>query len=197
MSSVLRPVGPESAGTYWLRRVLLIAVLVVVIVVVAHECGGGGAAGPSAGSRSTVTPSTPTASPPVTHHPQRCRAAQLALTLATDSPTYRVGQTPKFTATIRNTGTAACRLNAGPSHEVWTVTSGKDRIWSTEGCVQSHGLRLITLKRHATHLISVFWDGRRRSAGCVTGPPATPGTYVLSAVVDGLQAASVPFRLTS
>jgi len=79
MSTVLHPVGPEPARTYWIRRVLILAaVLIVVIIVLAVVIGSAGSpaaaddppaggASPSAGSSSSteVSPSTinPTATP--------------------------------------------------------------------------------------------------------------------------------------
>jgi hypothetical protein len=113
MSTVLHPVGPEPARTYWIRRALILgAVLVVVIIVMAVVIGFNGSsaaaddppagdpsvlAGPSSSatvSPAAVTPSsvvsampTDTASPSSTRSPSATSTPSLLARTASPSAT--------------------------------------------------------------------------------------------------------------
>jgi hypothetical protein len=197
VSSVLRPVGPESPGTYWLRRAGIIAVLVVLIILLAHACSGGGGAKNPGAARVGPSPSV-SADPSPTTTKQKKPACndRLAAALATDQKSYAVGDNPKFTATLSNTGTTSCTLVSGASRQVWTVTSGHDQVWTTQGCVASQAVARLTIKAHGEYTTSVVWNGRRRDSHCNVGEQATAGTYVVSATIDGVRATPVVFRVS-
>lgn len=197
MSGVLHPVGPESPGTYWFRRILVLAVVVVVVAVVAYACSGGGS-GKSAGPSPHRTPTTPTTAPTSTPktHPNRCTSRDVGVTLSTGKRSYPVGATPTLNATLSNTTDAACTLVSGAVRMHWAITSGHDKVWSTAGCVTSKAVAVIRVKPHAERRFTTTWNGRRMDPNCTVGQPATAGTYVLSATIDGLPAKSVVFQLT-
>lgn len=197
MSSVLHPVGPESPGTYWFRRILLLAVVVVVVAVLSYACSGGGrdrAAAPPAHRTVTSSPATPSSSP--THRSTRCTGRDVSVTLSTDKRQYSTGATPTLIATVSNTADTACTLVSGAVRMHWTITSGHDKVWSTVGCVTSKAVAVVHVRAHAERTFTTTWNGRRLDPNCTVGQPATAGTYVLSATIDGLPARSVVFQLS-
>lgn len=194
MSSVLSPVGPQPARVYWLRRVLVLGIPLILIIVIAVSCSGGGGK-PSAGSGGPQT--TPTDTSGTTND---CLASDLSAAINTSTDTYDVGQSALFTGVLTNVGTSACRLTTSPSTEIWTVTSGADRVWTTgpsAGCPQSTVATTKVLEAGASRQISISWDGKRLLPGCTAGDPAANGTYHLSAKLDGVHAEQVTFHIVT
>jgi hypothetical protein len=103
MSNVLRPVGPEPAQTYWLRRVAVIAAAVVVLAVIAALIVNGTSSGsavqaspppPTLVVAETATPTpTPSATTPsASASPTAVRATTAAPTTAAPSAAPRSTQ---------------------------------------------------------------------------------------------------------
>jgi hypothetical protein len=102
MSNVLRPVGPEPAQTYWLRRVAVIAAAVVVLAVIAALIVNGTSSGsavqaspppPTLVVAETATPTpTPSATPSASVSPTAARATTAAPTTAAPSAAPRSTQ---------------------------------------------------------------------------------------------------------
>lgn len=194
---MLRPVGPFGPRVYWLRRAVLLAILAVIIIVIAEACSGGSK---SPSPRASNTPKahphqTNSSSPPV--KAAACTPSGLTLALSTDSGTYTSGQAPKLTGVFTNSTSTACKLTVSPSQEFWTVTSGTDTIWTTRGCTQSQAARTIKIAAGATKMVSIFWNGHRLDSGCTEGVAAAPGTYHLSATLDGVTGTKATFHITS
>jgi hypothetical protein len=198
MSGVLRPVGPERQGTYWVRRLVVLVIAVLVVLLLAHACSSGGGSTPS-GATAATSP-TPSSASPVSPAPTptgvtTCPKSALTVTISSDKRDYAAGDTPRFTAKLRTTGTTPCSVRSGASRQQWTVTSGRVETWTTAGCVGSSKAATVTLRPHHAHVVSITWNGRRRGTDCRQGAAATGGTYVLSATIDGAKATPVVFRI--
>jgi len=119
MSSVLHPVGPEPARTYWLRRALVIgAPLVVLALLVALLTGRGGsrqAVPAPVAIPSTAMPSTPTPTP---------LASALPSGSAPNSATSAAKSTPPK-ASVTATGTKAPKPLVCDSATLRTTLTGK------------------------------------------------------------------------
>jgi hypothetical protein len=207
----LQPVGPLPASTYWRRRVLLVVLLVVVLLVLLKACGGDSKKDTLSGPGSSPTPTPtaaaseqPSAAPSVTVSPappspaplQTCRDAVLQVTAESDAESYASGAAPKFTLTVRNIGSVACRRALGPGAVELRVFSGEDRIWSSDDCNDAKGQGVLTLAPGAARALSVQWSGKRTKPGCETGDPAQPGTYRVSARVGTIVRQGSVFRFT-
>ncbi|WP_267594056.1 hypothetical protein [Carbonactinospora thermoautotrophica] len=139
-------------------------------------------------------PSTPTLSP----DPELCRPGDIKVTVQTDKRQYAPGVNPFFTLTVENVGQSACRLWVGGDTTELVVTSGTDRIWSSEDCRQGGQAELERFEPGVpVTLRHVIWQRVRSKPGCPTGSPqlARPGTYVVTGSVRGLQPARAVFEL--
>jgi hypothetical protein len=202
--AVLQPVGSRPPYVYWVRRLALIVVLIVLVVLAAHACSGGGSSDRDAAlgqradqhpvtssSASPGTSATPTASEPI----RSCRAQDLTVSASADATTYPRGVEPRFTAVVRNTG-SACRFPTALSSRTWRILSGSYRVWSTADCRRSPAGRPVTLKPGAQVAYVLRWDRFGSVPGCASaGPKAQPGTYRLYVTIDGASAPAAVFVL--
>ena len=195
-SALWRPVGPRPSRVYWTRRLVLLAVVVLVVVLLAHACSGG-TTRPQGSStpRGTPTPTATTSSRPA--GVTTCGMQDLEVTAATDAPTYPAGALPRLSAVVRNTSSQACRFRTAPALRVWTIVSGRDRVWTSADCTRSGAKGSSKLKAGHTIAYALVWNRHRSAKGCPAQTPAAPpGTYQLRVSVNGVAAATVVFHLT-
>jgi hypothetical protein len=196
-NALLRPVGPQPARVYWVRRSVLLAVVLVIVLVVAYSCSSSGSG----------TPRRPTADR--SHRPQpsassspstaaTCKPGDLNVVATTDAVSYPAGTVPNFTASVTNNSGVSCRLPSAPADRVWTVTSGADQVWTTSDCPQSAAEVLHLLKSGHSVTYTQSWDRQRSASGCASpGTTAGPGTYVLTVSIAGKRSPQAVFHLTS
>jgi hypothetical protein len=198
MSTVLRPVGPHEAWVYWVRRAVLVGVIVVILVVAIVVFAGGSPSKPRAKSPGpSPTVSTSTSTTPATTQVSACDPSALKLVLSTNSDTYPAGQSPTLVGEFTNSASTACTVSIDPANDVWRITSGTDRIWTTKGCASKGTTKQLKLKPGGTKMVSIAWDGRRLTSGCDEGTVALPGEYVLRATLNGVKGQPAVFHITS
>jgi len=79
-----------------------------------------------------------------------------------------------------------CAAVVDATRLVVTVTSGKDRIWTTAHCLTAIPKATLALSPGKASTTTITWDGHRSAAKCPkTTPVAKPGTYVVQATYDG------------
>jgi len=202
MSTILRPVGPQPARVYWLRRAVVVGALVLVVLLLwsmVRGAGGGDAAADDA-------PDTAQATEPVAEEPaedgddaaRTCAAADLTLVVTADAATYAAGANPTFTVRITNTSDSSCTVDAGEKTRELLVTSGSDRIWSSLDCVADDAPeRVLLLPAGASdEPVSVAWPRVRSNEQCGEGLPAPrPGTYHVVAKLVGAESQPATFTL--
>ena len=225
----VRPVGPLSERTYWLRRALLLVPVLLVLLLV-RSCADGGDAPddqlaatrvpavvpPSAVPLPTVPPSPdvgappttdPTTTEPLTTAPvpapgepapvTACVPDALQLVASTDARSYPTSASPRLTLTVRNTGPAACAAPLGQSAVELEVTSGPDRVWSSDDCDPGGAADPVVLAPGEAQALAVTWSGTRSAPGCPGDrEQATAGTYRLVGRAGGLASAPAVFVLT-
>ena len=187
MSTIRNPVGPQPKNVYWRRRLLvllgLLAVIVVVILIVARPGAGKPAAHPT---NTTHTPVAATAA---------CKASDVKVVGVTDAVSYAAGVDPQLSLTITNTGSTACSFNAGSDQQVYVVTSGTEKIWSSKDCQTGAVSATTTLQPGAAVKSTPFAWSRTRSnpAACsaTNSPQVTAGgaSYHLTVTVNGVTSA--------
>jgi len=206
----LRPVGPEPAATYWQRRALVLAAVLVALLVVGLLLGAlfgsddepdrlaGPAARPSASSPAMGASASPSALPTPSPTLGPCEASALRVTARTEEETYPVGGRPELELSVTTTGTAPCQRDLGQAAVELLVSSGGDRIWSSDDCAPGGPVKLTTLEPGAPEVTRLTWSGRRSLPGC-EGPEAQAqaGTYRVTARVGDLRVEGSPFRITS
>lgn len=212
MSTVLRPVGPNPPRVYWIRRLVVLVVLGAVVVggvvlaraVASHDgttigaARVGAAAAPSqAATPSQATTPSQTATPSPAATPVDCTAAHLKLTLAATAGQYAAGVNPVLKATVTNTGTAPCTVDAGDAAREVVVSSGADRIWSTKDCASADtASKQVLLAAGARETKDISWRRVRSASGCPANLQAPrTGTYQAVATLLGTSAPTVTFVL--
>ena len=184
MSTIRTPVGPQPSKVYWRRRlVVLIGVLAVILIIVLIVVRPGGGK-PTA--LNTHTPPTAAVKAPA------CVPADVKVVAVTDALSYAPGVDPQLSLTITNTGAAACSFQDGSDKQVYEITSGTEKIWSSKDCQTGAQPATTTLKPNVPVKSTPFpWDRTRSNpAACsATNAPqviAGGASYHLTVTVNGI-----------
>lgn len=91
----------------------------------------------------------------------------------------------------------ACTFTVSPDTLVVKVSSGRDRIWSSQDCKKSITKGSVTVYSGTPATVPVAWNGRRSEAGCGPGTSwAMPGWYHVTAAAQGSTPTDVQFEVT-
>lgn len=211
MSTVLKPVGPHSPGVYWARRAVMLLLLIALVAAVifglrALLLGSGSATSPVPAATKEPTQTT---SPSVQASPTQqstaaptvadgtasaaiptCTAQQIQIVATADKDEYAPDATAKLGMTITNASDAPCVMDVGNGPLELRVTSGSDRIWSSDDCQTeaSSDVRTIEPGEAGRMVSSVEWGLTRSAPGCKGGEEQVlPGNYRLTARAGDLQ----------
>ncbi|MCS5718108.1 hypothetical protein N1027_08155 [Herbiconiux sp. CPCC 205763] len=214
MSTIRHPVGPQPKKVYWRRRlvVLLLALAIIAIVVLivvrpgsgaADASNGGIHAGPPPTTASTdaaTTDSDATSTPGAVDAPSTtpagevvaCAAGNISITPVTDAANYDAATKPQLSFTITNTGSEACKINAGTSQQIYTITSGQETYWVSTDCQTDPSDTQAVLEPGVAVSSTPFtWDRTRSSKDTCSGGdrpqvPAAGASYHLNVQVAGI-----------
>ncbi|MFB2596586.1 hypothetical protein ACEXQE_02225 [Herbiconiux sp. P17] len=218
MSSIRHPVGPQPKKVYWRRRlvVLLLALAIIAIVVLivvrpgsgpADASNGGIHTGPppttaatdaadTTGSDATSTPGAvdaPSTTPP--GEVVACAAGNISISPVTDAANYDAATKPQLSFTITNTGSEACKINAGTSQQIYTITSGEETYWVSTDCQTDPSDTQAVLEPGVAVASTPFtWDRTRSSKDTCSASdrpqvPAAGASYHLNVQVAGIDSA--------
>lgn len=200
-----RPVGPEPAQTYWLRRAVVAALVLLPLVLLLSLLGGDDgqerlATSPPASRPlpSQVSTSDPTASPSASPTPSAvpCEADVVRIEALADEEAYDLGATPRLALRVTNTGSGPCVRDLGQAAVELLVVSGSDRIWSSDDCAPGGEADPTVLEPGASEVSTVTWPGTRSEPGCDGGQEAaSAGTYRVSGRVGELREQGTSFIL--
>ena len=222
MRSMARPQGRLPARVYWVRRTLVLAVALGLVFGIAQLLGGtGDPAGDSAqvvGSDpapATVVPSESTADsdpeaererggkkrkPEKTRTPLAqptgpCRSSDVVV-----KPKVRdaanAGSVVRFRLKLTTLESPACTWTVSPESLVVKVTSGEDRIWSTQDCPDAVPQVDVVVRRDVPAKVDMGWRGQRSDSTCSRQPAwAFPGFYHVEAAAFGAEPTGVQFEL--
>lgn len=125
-----------------------------------------------------------------------CGPESLAVLVSTDDARYSPDAVPVVTMTLRNDGEAPCDVETGSAAVELVVTSGSDRVWSSDDCEQQGGSRVVSLDPGAEDSTTVQWRRERSAPGCRDDlPEPRPGTYVVTGRIGELTSDGVSFVL--
>jgi hypothetical protein len=226
MSGLLHPVGPESAQIYWVRRALVFGaatVLAVAVMLIISGTSSGmatqpkpPAAGdpvPAAAATSSESPSEldtamrtpspvdfsaspgPTASTGEKGGSVDCEAEELRPTL-TGKHRIALQERITFHLSLINGSDHTCAARVTKKNFELTISSGSDRIWSTDDCRSA--IEEISRKLGSEHAVawSLTWDGKRSKSNCRSARGTLrPGTYVATARLDGAEPVQLRMQL--
>lgn len=222
--SVAHPRGPLPKRVYWFRRLLVLAILAALVMVIMRFISGGsdgkdadaGAndqAAPVAGEQSPPvgdaggddagapvgTEGEPVTAPettaPALEVPSGpCSPRDLEIVASVDNP--RGGGDVPITLTLATKAEGACTFAVSSDSIALRITSGADRIWTTQQCPKAVPTTSVVLRKETPAQVQVTWNGRRSDDGCTTKTKwALPGYYHAAAAAFGSEPTDVQFEL--
>ncbi|HVM26223.1 MAG TPA: hypothetical protein VM433_00940 [Mycobacteriales bacterium] len=199
-----RPVGPLPPATYWRRRAVVLLALVAVVALVGWLLGRGGDDTLQTGAPSAAPTGEPAADPtadpaagdPAPGEPETCADDVLEVETTSDAAQYAPGAAAPLTLTVRNSGDVPCRRALGQGAVELVVTSGQDRIWSSDDCAPGGDEGVVVLEPGGSQSARATWPGTRSAPGCPPDQPvAQPGTYRVNARVGELRVPGAVFTV--
>jgi hypothetical protein len=101
-----------------------------------------------------------------------------------------------FTLTLTTRVSPACTWQVSPRALVVKVTSGSDRIWSTQECAAAVQKEPVVVRKDVATTVRVGWNGQRSDSDCSRSTPwAEPGYYHVVAAAYGADPVDVQFQL--
>jgi hypothetical protein len=203
MSTFKHPVGPQPSSVYWRRRLILgiglLAVIVVVVLIIVRPGASDGATTPvtntstpkpttSAGSTSIPTSSTSASG-------AACNPADVRVEAVTDKSTYAAGELPQLSVAITNTGSNACKIDAGTAQQLFTITSGSETYWKSTDCQTAavDAEVLLDPGKTISSQTPITWDRTRSDPSTCAADraqvPAGGASYHLTTTVSGIASA--------
>lgn len=224
MRTLARPNGRLPARVYWVRRTMVLVTALALVFAVGRLFTGSDDEEPGTQAVATAAePSTtPTATPTMTG-PLPLRPAATGTKPATPRPTStsvvlaepsgpcavdEITVTPTVPRAVAGqrvdlvlelTGIRpACTFAVSSRSVVARVTSGKDRIWTSQDCRASIRSGSVVVRSATPTKVVVHWSGRRSDDDCTRSTDwALPGFYHVTAAVIGSEPGDVQFELTS
>jgi len=202
----------------------VLAVVALLVFGVTQLFGGSSqpprpTAAPVAAPSSGLTPST--AATPATRpaavvtsragkHRHKKRHVQVPLAVPTGpcqngdvavSPSVRrayAGQHVTITLDLTTLTSPACTWEVSPDTVVVELTSGSDRIWSSQDCPTAIGQHSVIVRKDHVTKVPIVWKARRSGSGCPQSTLwAQPGWYHVKAAAFGGGPADQQFHLLS
>jgi hypothetical protein len=187
-----KPVSPVfRRRRLFVGAALLLAIAVAVggFVAVSSALSGGQTSTDGAGSASTGQQTAPSdgASPPSTAPaasatptaPSGCEQNLVTVTAATDKAAYAAGENPLLSLKVTNGNKVPCEVNIGTSQMEFLITSGSDRIFSSQDCQADSTDLVKTIAPGQTETANFPWQRNRTAQGCgpIEAKPGAGGAY--------------------
>jgi hypothetical protein len=137
----------------------------------------------------TASPSAPLAQPTGS-----CSSTDIVAVPSVAPPAY-AGRPVVLTTTLTTRESPACTWDVSAQTLVVKVTSGADRIWSTQECPGSVPQEAVVVRRDAPVTVAVVWNGLRSGAGCTPVAWAESGYYHVQAAAFGADPVDVQIHL--
>lgn len=115
------------------------------------------------------------------------------------SPSVRrayAGQQVTITLDLTTQSSPACTWEVSPDTVVVELTSGSDRIWSSQDCPTAIGQHSVIVREDHVTKVPIVWAARRSDSGCPQSTLwAQPGWYHVKAAAFGGGPTDEQFRL--
>ncbi|HEU4511537.1 MAG TPA: hypothetical protein VFR87_00375 [Nocardioidaceae bacterium] len=217
--SVARPRGPLPARVYWFRRLLLLGVVFGLVFGLSRVFGGSGAASPEPAARPASGVATADATPsatstadavPRTTNPAKkktriplavptgpCQDSDVRIVPSLEESAF-MGEDVRLTLRLSTFQSPACTWEVSPDNVAVKLTSGNDRIWSSQDCPTAVPTEDVVLRDRRATLVDVVWSGRRSDSDCSRLTDwAQAGYYHVTAAAMGSEPESEQFQLRS
>lgn len=124
-----------------------------------------------------------------------CENSDIVATPALKYTPY-AGKPVVFAMQLTTRSTAACDWTVSAKSLVVKVTSGLDRIWSTQQCAGAVPKQDVVVRKDTPATVDVAWNGQRSDTGCSRSTAwAEPGYYHAIAAAYGSDPVDEQFRL--
>lgn len=101
-----------------------------------------------------------------------------------------------FTMTLTTQTSPACTWDVSARSLAVKVTSGSDRIWSSQDCVGAVPKQVVVVRKDHPVTVAVGWNGQRSDADCTrTTAWAEPGFYYVVSASFGAEPIDQQFEL--
>lgn len=209
MSTSSESGGRPSAAVFRRRRIVvgvgILAVLIAIVLIFVRP----GSANENAVGPTTTPPATtadgsaaPDATPTPTVEPGGpCDPDTILVVAETDEVSYDAGAPVSMTMTVTNTGPVSCELNVGTAAQVFTVTSGTEKYWTSTDCQTDPADSKVLLDPGvpASSTTPVVWDRTRSEPDNCEAErvpaPAGGASYHLTVGIDGIESERTQFLL--
>ena len=134
----------------------------------------------TAGTGTAPAGATPTASASATpSEGTGCQQNLLTVTAETDKPTYAAGEKPLLSLKVTNGNKVPCEVNIGTSQMEFLITSGSDRIFSSQDCQADDTDLMKTIAPGKSETANFPWQRNRTVQGCdpIEAKPGAGGAY--------------------
>lgn len=213
MGSVKHPRGRLPQRVYWVRRSVVLLVALLLVFGIGKLLGGNGQDPADTGVEASTTSSFQSAAPslsiapvaPATSPQAKGKTAQLPPSGdCKDDEVSVLPSVPRawgaqpITIRLGLQGIApACTFHVSPQSVVVKVTSGSDRIWSSQDCPASIKPADVVVRNGEQTFVNVTWSGRRSDETCSRNTAwANKGFYHAFAAVLGSTPTDVQFEVT-
>ena len=169
---------------------LVIAVAVGGFIAVSSVVNGTGQPTPAAGGTAAGSPGTGTApetsgatpTPSASATPSEgggCQQNLLTVTAETDKERYSAGEKPLLSLKVTNGNKVPCEVNIGTSQMEFLITSGSDRIFSSQDCQSDDTDLMKTIAPGKSETANFPWQRNRTVQGCdpIEATPGAGGAY--------------------
>jgi hypothetical protein len=226
MSTVTRPRGPLPPRVYWTRRLLLVVVALALVFGIGRLLGSGGSGSPTARqvgatattstAQATVPAPTPDAGPtrkagaggaartgknatptptPLAAPTGDCADSDVVVSPSVKGTAY-AGHHVVLTMTLTTRVSEACTWEVSPDRLAVKITSGEDRIWSSQDCPGAVPKQEVVVRRLQPTTVTVGWNGQRSDRGCTRSTDwAEAGYYHVLAAAFGADPVDLQFEL--
>jgi hypothetical protein len=129
--------------------------------------------------------------------PVPCSDDMIGVAAEIDPDEHRIGQRPTLRLVVTNVSEQPCVRDLDSARQEIVVWSGdgRDRLWSSNDCVNGSAADLRTLVPGQPVAFAVAWAGRTSVPGCAGGRTVVPaGNYRVMSRVDGVISAATNFQ---
>lgn len=124
-----------------------------------------------------------------------CADSDIRINPSVDSDAY-AGSDVAITLNLTTVDSPACTWEVTPKSVVLKVTSGSDRLWSTQDCPQAIAREAVVVRSGHQTKVYVTWNGQRSDAECSRSTGwAEPGFYHAEAAALGSEPGDHQFEL--
>jgi hypothetical protein len=215
MGSARRPRGRLPQRVYWIRRSVVLGVALLLVFGIAHLLGGNGKdpassniqASTSSAQEQETTPSVSQGPVAASATPPRSKGKAPLLPPSGECRDDEVSVLPSVKRawgaeqTVIRLGLQglqpACTFRVSPETLVVKITSGEDRIWSSQDCPDSIKDADVVVRSGVPTYVNVVWSGRRSDDTCSNQADwARQGFYHVYAAALGSTPTDVQFEVT-